>query len=488
MEQLLRIDAVSSQQGLRRLYDTVEANVRNLMSVGVKAEAYGALLSSVLMNKLPAELKLIVSRQIGEEEWKLDSLMIRARERSVSTESREGRRPTKEHATDVALLVGGSTTLSCCFCKQEHPLRDCTDIVEVEARKQALRRNGRCYICLRRNHIARKCCSNIKCTECDGRHHVAVCPARSKGPTKTSPLTSDPPRGGLNPEALTYNPSPNDQALWTYSSKSVLLQTATAVVFNPDDPSKAIEIHIVLDTGSQSSYLTDTVRDRLALRIGGERQMSIVTFGSSEAERRVCKYMTIGLRCKDNSTMHLTAFSVSTICQPIAPYTVADCRDRFPHLLGLELADNVYTSSPLEVGFLIGSDHYWDFLTGRTRRGGGPVAVETRLGWVLSGPMSDSNHEATSCGLMTYTLHVNAQCQETQKLNSTLTSFWELESFGIPSSDRTIYDDFCEKIKLRDGGYEVSLPWKDPHPILPNNFQLCLKRLRGIFSRSMTRS
>lgn len=56
MEQLLRIDPVSSQhdvKGLRRLYDTVESNVRNLTSVGVKSEAYGALLSSVLMSKLP---------------------------------------------------------------------------------------------------------------------------------------------------------------------------------------------------------------------------------------------------------------------------------------------------------------------------------------------------------------------------------------------------------------------------------------------------
>lgn len=131
MEQLLRIDTVSSQhdvKGLRRLYDTVESNVRNLTSVGVKSEAYGALLSSVLMSKLLAELKLIVSRQIGEEEeWKLDSLMkvveseIRARECTSSMESREGRRPTREHSTGAALLAGGSTPPSCCFCKQEHP-------------------------------------------------------------------------------------------------------------------------------------------------------------------------------------------------------------------------------------------------------------------------------------------------------------------------------------------------------------------------------
>ena len=370
LDQLLPMDAVSSQhdvKGLRRLYDTIESNVRNLTSVGVKSEAYGALLSSVLMSKLPPELRLIVSRQIGEEEeWKLDALMkvieseIRARERSSGRESKEACRPTKEHSTCATLLGGVSTPPSCCFCKQEHPSRDCTAVVDVEARKQALRRSGRCYICLRRNHIARKCRSNNKCTECSGRHHVAVCPIQSKSLAKTTQPSSVPTNGGLNPEAPVYSPTPtsSDQTLWTYSSKRVLLQTATAAAFNPDDPTNALELCIVLDTGSQSCNLTEAVRDQLSLKNFGEQPMSIATFGLSEAEKCVCKQVTVGLRCKDDDVIHLTVFSIPTICEPIAPYAMDQDRDCYPHLTGLELADNVYTHPPLEVGLLVGSDHY----------------------------------------------------------------------------------------------------------------------------------
>ena len=61
------------------------------------------------------------------------------------------------------------------------------------------------------------------------------------------------------------------------------------------------------------------------------------------------------------------------------------------------------------------------------------------------------------------TLQVSTQNQETQKLDDTLRSFWELESFGILPSDKTIYDDFCVKIKFCDRRYEVSLPWRDPY-------------------------
>ena len=63
-----------------------------------------------------------------------------------------------------------------------------------------------------------------------------------------------------------------------------------------------------------------------------------------------------------------------------------------------------------------------------------------------------------------------------------LKSFWELESFGIPPSDKTVYDDFCEKVKFHDGRYEVSLPWKDPRPILPTNFRLSLKCLEWLLT------
>ena len=65
MHALLRLAAVTSHhdvKGLRRLYDAIEANVRGLKALEVKAESYGSLMVSILMNKLPPEIRLIVSR------------------------------------------------------------------------------------------------------------------------------------------------------------------------------------------------------------------------------------------------------------------------------------------------------------------------------------------------------------------------------------------------------------------------------------------
>ena len=64
MDILLNVEPVTSSQNvkaLRRLYDIVESHIRSLKSVGVASDTYGSLLSPVLLNKLPTELRLIVS-------------------------------------------------------------------------------------------------------------------------------------------------------------------------------------------------------------------------------------------------------------------------------------------------------------------------------------------------------------------------------------------------------------------------------------------
>ena len=58
-----------------------------------------------------------------------------------------------------------------------------------------------------------------------------------------------------------------------------------------------------------------------------------------------------------------------------------------PYIQGLQLACGTVNGT-VSVDLLIAADHYWSFFTGRIIRGdpSGPVALETKLGWVLSEP------------------------------------------------------------------------------------------------------
>ena len=46
-----------------------------------------------------------------------------------------------------------------------------------------------------------------------------------------------------------------------------------------------------------------------------------------------------------------------------------------------------------------------------------------------------------------------------------------------------MYEAFKDGIEFVDGRYQVRLPWKQVHPLLPDNFTLAQRRLQGLNSR-----
>ena len=200
MDLLLNVPAVSSTNnlsGLRHLYDFAEMHTRSLNSLRVTSDSYGSLLSSVLINKLPNDVRLLISRNVPEEEWKLDRLLkalhdeLQARERvaiekpvlnvpGVSSTGKSARQGSTTTHTAATLVSGANpTTLSCCYCQQTHSAKDCKVVTQIEARKQILRRSGRCYVCLRTGHISRECRSKARCSRCSRRHHTSICSGES---------------------------------------------------------------------------------------------------------------------------------------------------------------------------------------------------------------------------------------------------------------------------------------------------------------------
>ena len=71
-----------------------------------------------------------------------------------------------------------------------------------EERKGILRKQGWCFICLRRaGHLTRHCNSKIEFLGCQGRHHLAVCDGRGTRASDNSDSAVD---GASNqPESTT---------------------------------------------------------------------------------------------------------------------------------------------------------------------------------------------------------------------------------------------------------------------------------------------
>ena len=360
MDAHLKFEAVSSSQNtraLRKLFDNISCHVRSLKSLGVEPDSYGELLCPVLLSKIPQDLQLIVSRRVSESDWNLDLLMtaieeeLSARERIGASQGRPFIRRTEQRTppTATTLLSGGPTTAQtpypCCYCGQCHSPNDCETITQVDARKQSLRQSGRCYSCLRKGHRSRDCRSNSRCRTCRGCHHTSICGASQQSeerpPSDTSvdtpapstasgPATSTTTHSALNPSAPAYVPASNSTSMCASSNDIILLQTALANVSNPEDPSQVQKVRIVMDCGSQRSYLTTRVRDNLSLSATDNENLSIAAFGSTKGVPRTCDVVRISVHTKTGESQEVDLLVVPHICDPLVGQNVEHCSKTCP--------------------------------------------------------------------------------------------------------------------------------------------------------------
>ena len=105
------------------------------------------------------------------------------------------------------------------------------------------------------------------------------------------------------------------------------------------------------------------------------------------------------------------------------------------------------------------------------------MAIETRLGWVLSGPVPGLCSESPSVNALScHVLKVEASQHGYSNADQALRKFWDLETLGINPEEPSVYDDFMHTITFQNRKYCVSLPWKSYHPPLPNNYTTCVRR------------
>ena len=254
---------------LRELYDQAEANIRSLKALGVEPVSYGAMLSSVLLSKLPSDLRLIVRRKVSAEDLNMEAILetfeqeLTACERANNSVTHSTRRHQAHgHSSTSAFLATTSSSPICAYCEQSHSPTNCTAVTEVEACKKILRKCGRCFNCLCKNHLFCNCRSKSSCRNCQGKHYTSICDRESGFKEEKGTTEFQPPK--LNSGAEPF-PLPEKISLTACSSPegTVLLPTACTVIYNPLKPHQRAEIRMLFDSGSQNSYVTERVRKSL---------------------------------------------------------------------------------------------------------------------------------------------------------------------------------------------------------------------------------
>ena len=104
---------------------------------------------------------------------------------------------------------------------------------------------------LMKGHRASECQGTKRCRKCGRRHHQSLCQSQPVPRTE-------------NLEAKEAEDVPTTSNNVAKSKNNVLLQTACTRIYTADG--QLIPVRILLDNGSQRSYITNALKSRLRLK------------------------------------------------------------------------------------------------------------------------------------------------------------------------------------------------------------------------------
>ena len=214
------------------------------------------------------------------------------------------------------------------------------------------------------------------------------------------------------------------------------------------------------------------------------------TFGVSTTECFPRDAVSIAISSRaDQEIIQIELIVVDKICNPIQSHELDIAKSTKIRLNEFDLAHSYCTDDEILIEILIGVDYYWSIGTGGViRTSSGPVAIDSKFGSILPGPIGDSykNVTTSACATrappirksMTNVMTIDLKSNEITK---SLNKLWDTESLGV------VKEEFLKnnKVRISHNGirYEVELPWKKKSPNISGNYILAKRRLYSQIKR-----
>jgi len=462
---------------LRRLLDIVLKHLRALKALKRPTEHWDDLMVHLITSRLDQKTsraweislkrgQIPALKQLTEflaQHCKALEASYRTTRSGVSGASHEKYGQSKGTSANL------TTANKCGYCGKGHSIYNCEDYLRLEIHKRIKEARARnlCLNCLKSTaHIAKGC--TIKpCRECNKQHNTLL----HLESTKKSDSTLEDVNNSVKDKVVATSVS----HVSPETNKYALL--ATAIVVIADSKGNDTHCRALLDSGSQSCFITRNCVERLRLT-QFDTHTPVCGLGGMSTQTR--KRVDITLRSRINKfRANLSCLVIDEITQALPANRIRANEVRVPK--GIQLADPEFYKSS-RVDLLIGAEIFFDLMcVGRIKKSETqPTWQKTLLGWIASGKLvaTDYGKKKTVCGLI-----VNEQ------LKAELTRFWQIEH-GERQNTRSPEERACEAHfkrtyrRTEEGRFVVMLPTRENQlQDLGKSRELAIQRLEKLEGR-----
>lgn len=323
----------------------------------------------------------------------------------------------------VSCLVGhgksmtahtSTVSMKCNYCRGEHLLYQCKDFqkLSVPDKTKHVKAKGLCMNCLKGKHLVKDYLSS-NCRTCGKRHNLLLHEGSnvSKEIMKSkAPLETSDDKEVENKENVICSHSRSEEI----AANQILL--STAVVKVKDVEGNYVKTRALLDSGSQSSFVSDELINRLKFKC---HNVQIEVKGVNQQVSHALKSAKLSIISHCNSfTAEMQCIVLPKITQNVPAVKVDILNLSIPN--NLRLADPQFNVSR-PVDLLIGADIFWVLLcVGQIKLGKQqPTLQKTLLSWIVAGRVKNSKSKSGSilCNLTSI-----------EDLHERVTKFWRIEN------------------------------------------------------------
>ncbi|XP_071057555.1 uncharacterized protein [Onthophagus taurus] len=410
LDKILDLPATTTENGerIKELHDTTVECLQAISNLGIPTESWGPIIGRILVRKWDYEtnkqyeLSLKEPHKIQDFQDLLSFLRTRFQTLEAIAEPKKRNNPMQAKEA--------YNKNKCRYCNENHIIHFCMKFkkLTVPERTEYIKAQKLCRNCLSHDKT-NMCNSTSRCHICQKPHHTLLHRDENKQINQSTKSTK-------NVILVSTKKETKNRTASSGLESEVLLATALVKVKTVSGSSE--KLRILIDPGSQASFITEEAANLLA---HPRQKIHAKISGLEDGSPKISKWkvdLNVQPHFPSNFTLNTTFLILSKLTQSLPNKNLPISSDE--HWTNKILADPTY-NIPGPIDAIIGAEEYGKIIQdGIHKAEHGLLGQKTEFGWILSGTMKEK--PATTIISMINRVEEDAQ----------LKKFWEIEEVLVP--------------------------------------------------------